>query len=96
MKFYSELLNKLFDSQEDCAKAEEAHKAQVAKAEAEKKAKSEKRAARAKEVEEFYKAAVEAKKAYNEKLNAFIKDYGSFHFTTSEPLPVSSLFDLLF
>lgn len=96
MKFYSELLNKLFDSQEDCAKAEEAHKAQVAKAEAEKKAKSEKRAARAKEVEEFYKAAIEAKKAYNEKLNAFIKDYGNFHMSVAEPINISSLFDLFF
>ena len=96
MKYYSDILNRLFDSQEDCAKAEEAHKAQVAKAEAEKKAKTEKRAARAKEVEEFYKAAVEAKKAYTEKLNAFIKDYGSFHLTTSEPLSITSLFDLFF
>lgn len=96
MKFYSELLNKLFDSQDECAKAEEAHKAQVAKAEAEKKAKSEKRAERAKEVEAAYNAAVAAKKAYSEKLNAFIKDYGSFHLTTSEPLSVNSLFDLFF
>ena len=96
MKFYSEELKKLFDSQEECAKAEEAHKAQVAKAEAEKKAKDEKRAARAKEVEQARKTAIEAKKAYSDKLNAFIKDYGAFHYTTSEPISVTSLFDLFF
>lgn len=96
MKFYSEVLNKVFDTQEECVKAEEAHKAKIAKAEAEKKAKDEKRAARAKEVEEAYKQAAEAKKVYQEKLNAFVQDFGSFHLTMREPVSVNSLFDLFF
>ena len=81
MKFYSEKLNKLFDTQELCAQAEEEHD----KAEAAKKAKEEElaatRKARANEVEEAYKASVEAQKHYQDLLNKFVKDYGSFHMT---------------
>lgn len=81
MKFYSEKLDKLFDTQELCAEAEEAHE----KAEAEKKAKEEElataRKTRAIEVEAAYKASVEATKHYHDLLDKFVKDYGSFHMT---------------
>ena len=81
MKYLSEKLNKVFDTAEQCAQAEEAHE----KAIAEKKAKEEElataRKARAIEVEDAYKTSVEASKHYQELLDKFCKDYGSFHMT---------------
>ena len=93
MKFYSEQLNKLFDSEEACVKAEDAHAKAVAEAEAKKKALSDERANRAKKVEDFYKQAIEAKKAYDTELRAFLKDYGSFHATFKTTDPFFGIFD---
>ena len=81
MKFYSENLKKLFDSAEDCAKAEaEAKKVEEEKRIAEQK-KAESRKARAKEVEDALKAATEARANYEKLLRDFCKDYGSFHYS---------------
>ena len=87
MKFYSEKLDRLFDSQKSCDEAEEAHEKALAEAEAKKKALTEKRTERAKEVENLYKEASEATKKYETALRQFIKDYGSYHttFKTSDP-----------
>lgn len=93
MKFYSEKLNKLFDTQEACAEAEKAHEKALVEAVAAKKAKADARAERAKKVEELYKAAVDAKKAYDTELKAFLKDYGSFHATLKNVDPFFSIFD---
>ena len=93
MKFYSEKLNKVFDTEQACVEAESAHDKAIAEAEAKKKALVEERATRAKEVEDLYKAAVEAKKAKKEKLRAFLKDYGSFHATFKNVDPFFSLLD---
>lgn len=93
MKFYSEKLNKVYDTEQACVEAESAHDKAIAEAEAKKNALVEERATRAKEVEDFYKAAVEAKKAYDEKLRAFLKDYGSFHATFKNVDPFFSLLD---
>lgn len=102
MKFYSEVTKRLYDSQDELTKDER----KVATAEAEKKAaeskKSAERAARAKEVEDAYKAEVEAHAKYIKLRNQFVDDYGSFHmsYTTSTPeVEVRSpytLFDTLF
>ena len=94
MKFYSEKLKKLFDSDEACLKAEEEHDKAQAEAEAKKKALAEERATRAKEVEEAYKVAVEAKRKYDKALNDFVKDYGSFHATFRTTDPFFGFFDL--
>lgn len=79
MKYYSEKLNRLYDTEADLTKAEMA----AAKAEAEKiakeKAATEHRAERAKEVTEALKAATAAKEKANKLMTAFVKDYGSFH-----------------
>ena len=69
---------------------------------AEEAKKSAERAARAKEVEDAYKAEVEAHAKYIKLRNQFVDDYGSFHmsYTTSTPeVEVYSpytLFDTLF
>ena len=62
-------------------------------AEAKKKALADERANRAKEVEDLYKLAVEAKQNYDAKLREFLKDYGSFHLTFRDVDPFFSLLD---
>ena len=95
IKYYSEQLNKLFNTPEELLAAED-------KVNAAKKAEEEKRAQlkanrekRAKEVEEAFKLASEdTKKAYA-LLDAFVKDFGPFHTTIKDATP-NSLFDLFF
>ena len=73
MKYYSEILKKLYDSKDELLKAEvEATKA-----------KSD-RAQKAKEVTELIKKASEATKAANKALNDFVKEYGSFKTTIKD------------
>lgn len=93
MKYFSEKLNKMFDSEDACAEAESAHEKAMAEAEAKKKALADERANRAKEVEDLYKLAVEAKQNYDAKLREFLKDYGSFHLTFRDVDPFFSLLD---
>lgn len=79
MKYLSEVTNKAYDTVDELNAAEEkvlsARKAREA-AEAEKKAKREERA---KEVETAIKEALDAQDIANQKLQAFCKDYGTFH-----------------
>ena len=104
MKFYSEKLNRLYDSQVECEKAEfeakEAENREKILAErkaAEAKAQKEKEAAERKmmaaEVDEAYKAMAAAQNAYKTKLEAFVKKYGSYH-TSLTGKDVPSLFDI--
>jgi type IV secretory pathway VirB9-like protein len=77
MKYYSDKTKKLYDSVELLNEAEmaydEAHAAELKKAEQKKTAAEAIRAAR--------KAIVDAQNKYNELVNQFIKDYGSYHET---------------
>lgn len=93
MKYYSEVLNKVFDSAEECSEAENKHNQAIVEAEAKKKALADERATRAKEVEELYKQAIEAKQAYDKALQNFLKDYGSFHATFKAKDPFFGIFD---
>lgn len=95
MKYWSEVTKKLYDTEMDLAAAEAVAK----KADAEKEAKSKARAARAKEVEDAYRAVMEANKHYNELKDKFVEDYGSFHMTITSKTPLQSkpdIFDMLF
>lgn len=86
--FYSEVLNKYYNSEEACLQAEKEYAEKLAaQQEAEKKAK-ETKAARAKEIEDAYKAYVESEKKYLELRNSFIKDYGQFHMTYRDETPI--------
>ena len=79
MKYLSEVTKKVYDTVDELNAEEEkvlAARKERELAEAEKKAKREERA---KEVEEALKLALEAQKEANEKLEAFCKDYGTFH-----------------
>lgn len=88
MKYFSEKLNKVFESEQECVDAEQ-------KFEIEEKEKVEKekelantRKERAHQIEESYKKIMDARKEYRKLLDDFVKDYGSFHctFKSSEPL----------
>lgn len=92
MKIISELTGLEYKTVEECEAAEKAFEEKVKaekeakeKAIAEKKAKDEElakiRKARAIEIEAAYKASVEATKHYQDLLQKFCKDYGSFHMT---------------
>jgi membrane protein involved in colicin uptake len=104
VKIYSDKTNKFYDSVEEANKAEvelkekeEAEKAkreQEAKELAEKKEKdAAERKAMAEEVKEACKVMVEAQKAYREKLNAFLKKYRTYHFSTDKVEDVPFLYD---
>lgn len=92
MKIISEKTGLEYATVDECVAAEEAYEKELAekkaaeeKALAEAKAKEEALAAtrkeRAKEVEDAFKAILEAQKHYNEVKDNFLKDYGSFHMT---------------
>ena len=96
MKYYSETLNKVFENEKDCLDAEKEHKAKVEAEEKRKKELADSRKVRAKEVEDAYKAIIDAQKHYNELLTNFCKEYGSFHCTiTDEDFPTNVLFNFL-
>ena len=98
MKYFSEVLNKTFDSEKECLEAENLAKLAKEKADKEAKEKKEKRAARAAEVEQAIKDSAAAQKKAEELLKAFVKDYGSYHTTLKDvSLPsFSTLLDYLF
>ena len=96
MKYYSEVLNKLFNSEEELNKAEVAKREEeAAKAIAEKN-KKEARAKRAKEVEEALKAANEAQSKAIKLLKEFTKDFGYYHTSYSVKDDVNTDFDDFF
>lgn len=84
MKLYSEKTKKYYDETEiDVLKSDEkAYDDKVAEQEAAK----EHRAARAKEVEDAYRAVAEAQKKADDLLTDFCKDYGSFHTSIKNPI----------
>lgn len=110
MKYFSEKTKKFYDDEVSCKDAEAAFDAKMTAIAEEKKRLAEARKERAKEVEEAYhamqaanKEARKMEKAFIEKRNKFIHDYGSFHMTVSntEQLPAMpsdmvDLFNLLF
>lgn len=104
IKYYSDKLRRYYDSFDECEKAEAVAEAEEAKERerlekemAEKKERKEKltaeRKARAAEVEEARKKMVEAQKKYKEVLSAFINDYHTYHYSTSNFDDIPTLFD---
>ena len=90
MKYYSESLKKIFNSEDELKEAEKQEEEKLA----EKKKLAETRKARAAEIEEAYKKTVEAREAakniiaeadkkYNELVDKFVQDFGSYHETTT-------------
>ena len=90
MKFYSEDLNKLFDSEKELKEAEAAKAAAEAEAKAKKEALTKERKARAEVIEDLLKQRKALDKKIHEALKDFTKDYGSFHTSYSN---AEDLFD---
>lgn len=88
--YYSDVTKKYYES-EDALNAAEA---EVIKAQKAAEEKSKARKARAKEVDDAYNAAVEARNKYVNVLNQFLKDYGSYHSTISSVKENKSTIDL--
>ena len=89
MRFYSDVCNKLFESQEELEKAE---KALVQKNDEEAKKKAE-RKADADKIQAAYDKVIEDCKEYNKLVNEFVKKYGSYHKTINTPIKFSDVFD---
>lgn len=96
MKAYSEKTRKFYNTVEECEKAEKEYDDQRALVEAKRKELADARSTRAKEVEDAFKAVIEADKKYHELLKKFMKDYGNFHATYQDDNIPVSLFDLFF
>lgn len=92
MKYYSETLKKLFESQEECEKAEQEEIEAKKKAEEEKERLVAERKARADEVEAARKAMVEAQKNYEKVMHDFLRDYHTYHYSTSNVDDMPRLF----
>lgn len=98
MKYYSEKLNKVFNTERECMEAEfkvkeQENLARIQKEKAlrEEKEKKEALAAERKAMAEKVEAA---RKAYRNELEAFCKKYGTYHYTVTDADEVPSLFDV--
>ncbi len=96
VRYYSEVLHKNFDSEDECSKAEAEYQAKLDAEEARRQKLADERKSRAKEVEDAYAAIVAAQKHYHELRNSFVKDYGSFHMTFSTTDDVFDILDNFF
>ena len=101
MKYYSDKTMKVYNTVDELTKAEfqlkeEENRQKILKEreEAKKKELAEARKTRAAEVETAFKTMVDAQKAYKKALQAFIDDYGSYHYTTTTADNIPSLFDI--
>lgn len=107
MKFYSEILDKKFDTAKECKEAEALHLEAEAKAKADEEAKAALRKERADMVEQARKHMCEvqercakeietAQKDYLNLRNEFIKDYGYYHYSSKNVKDIPTLFSTLF
>ena len=95
MKYYSEMTDKVYETKEECEKAEEAIVAKK-KAEEEKQlALKNERETRSKAVVDAFKKAREAEAEAQKLLKEFVKDYGSFHISYNGKSSIPSMFDVL-
>jgi regulator of protease activity HflC (stomatin/prohibitin superfamily) len=83
MQYYSQLVHKIFDTEEACLDAEKEFKTALAEKEAKELKLKEEKKSRAKEVEDAYEAYQEAEKKYIKLRNEFIKDYKQYRMTYS-------------
>lgn len=106
MKYYSELTQKVYNTEAECKKAEQAFNfelEQKARAEEQRKLvekkKQEERAADAKKIEALREEMVKAQSNYRKAVQAFVEKYGSYHFSTKSeeqiPYLFSSVLDFL-
>lgn len=94
MKYYSETLKRIYDSEEDCKKAENEFLEKQKEQERKEKELADTRKARAKEVEDAFKEANTAYNKFVELKKKFVKDYGNFHMTFDVKNDFANFFDV--
>ena len=93
MKYYSDVTKRFYDTSDACIKAEEEALTVQAKEKQEKEKLAAERKNRAAEVEEARKKMVAAQNEYKEKLTSFIKDYKSYHYSSTDVNDIPTLFN---
>ena len=104
MKYYSEKLNKFYDSAEACQKEEFEAKEkenlekikkerEVALAKEQKEKAMAERKEAAVKVDAARKVYIEAQRDYRKALEDFCKSYGTYHYSTNNTEEIPSLFD---
>ena len=78
MKYYSEKLDKLFNSEAELIRAEKTKEKQEAEKKAQEEAKRAKKKERIDEVNKALDEYTKAKKKYSDLLNLYLKDYGTY------------------
>lgn len=99
MRYYSDELNKVFDTEEELNKAENAERARIRKEKMEKEKKANERKEQADKVKAAREAYIEARSNYAKELEDFTKKFDSWHETyTGEDAKrmVPTLFDSIF
>ncbi len=85
MRFYSDELKQLFNSEKELVEAEKAHAdAEKAKKLKEAQATAERKADAAK-VEKAFENLGKATEAYKAELNRFVEKWGQYHYSTADP-----------
>ena len=85
MKYYSEMTDKVYETKEECEKAEEEKQLAL----------KNERETRSKAVVDAFKKAREAEAEAQKLLKEFVKDYGSFHISYNGKSSMPSMFDVL-
>lgn len=89
MKYYSERLKKLFETEDELVQAEQKLDAEESERQKIKEIKIE----RLKEIEDAYKAVEDATSKYNVLVNKFIQDYGYYHRSDSRIIVPKSFYE---
>lgn len=83
MRYYSDVLHTLYDTDEELKKAEAAHDAEVAEKEAEKARVEAEKKALASEIETAKAELDAARKHYSEVVSKYVEKYGTYRSTTT-------------
>ena len=96
MRYINDYTNEVFSNADDCAAAEKKYEEQKAKERAEKDKLANERKTRAAEVEAARKEMVAAERKYKELIEAFVRDYKSYHYSSHSVDDIPTLFSSFF
>ncbi len=94
MLYRSEITGKDYKTEKECLEAEKAHELARQAEKAEKEKRDVERKEMAQRVEAARKEMVAAQKKYRDELDAFIRKYKTYHFSSSSADDFPTLFDL--